>query len=144
MRSGRAFLESLGDGRAVFLDGERVKDVTTHPGFAEPLRQIARMYDLARDEWDPATTTYVEPATGQRTSAMWRIPRSSADLALRRQVHRAWCQPSGGAVGGGGAGGGGGGPPPAGAASILVGFAAHPDVFARGGQAFADNLLRFY
>jgi 4-hydroxyphenylacetate 3-monooxygenase len=29
-------------------------------------------------------------------------------------------------------------------ASILVGFAAHPEVFVRGGQAFADNLLKFY
>jgi len=134
MRSGRAFLESLRDGRAVFLDGARVKDVTTHPGFAEPLRQIAHMYDLAREAWDPATTTYVEPATGQRTSAMWLIPRSPADLALRRQLHRAWCERSGGVMGRTADSG----------ASILVGFAAHPEVFARGGQAFADNLQRFY
>jgi aromatic ring hydroxylase len=66
MRTGQQFLESLRDGRAVYLDGERVKDVTTHPGFAEPIRQIAVMYDLAREAWDPATATYVDPATGER------------------------------------------------------------------------------
>src|SRR5215467_3114863 len=134
MRTGREFLESLRDGRGVYLDGERVKDVTTHPAFAEPIRQIATMYDLARNAWDPALTTYVEPATGERTSAMWLIPRSSEDLGRRRQVHRAWCERSGGVMGRTADSG----------ASILVGFAAHPEVFARGGHAYADNLLRFY
>ena len=37
MRTGREFLESLHDGRAVYLDGERVTDVTSHPAFAEPI-----------------------------------------------------------------------------------------------------------
>jgi len=49
MRTGREFLESLRDGRAVYLDGERVTDVTSHPAFAEPIRQVATMYDLARE-----------------------------------------------------------------------------------------------
>src|SRR6267142_1327450 len=86
MRTGREFLESLRDGRAVYLDGERVTDVTSHPAFGEQIRQVATMYDLARERWDPDTTTYVEPATGRRTSAMWLIPRSAADLALRRHI----------------------------------------------------------
>ncbi len=134
MRSGRAFVESLRDGRGVFLDGQRVKDVTTHPAFAEPIRQVGLMYDQARERWDPAATTYLEAATGQRTSAMWLIPRSSADLALRRQVHRAWCEPSGGVMGRTADSG----------ASILTGFASHPEVFARGGEPFAENVRRFH
>jgi 4-hydroxyphenylacetate 3-monooxygenase len=134
MRGGREFLDSLRDGRAVYLDGQRVADVTAHPAFAMPLGQVAAMYDLARDTWDRATTTYQEPASGQRTSAMWLVPRSSADLALRRQMHRAWSECSGGMMGRTADSG----------ASILTGFASTPDVFARGGQQFADNLLRFY
>jgi 4-hydroxyphenylacetate 3-monooxygenase len=134
MRTGRQFLESLRDGRAVYLDGERVTDVTSHPAFAEPIRQVAAMYDLARDRWDPATTTYVEPATGRPTSTMWLIPRSAADLVLRRHVHRAWSECSFGVMGRTADSG----------ASILAGFAGTPDVFARGGKHFADNLLRFY
>ncbi len=61
MRSGTAFVDSLRDDRAVYLDGTRVADVTTHPAFAEPIRQIATMYDLAREQWDPLATTYLEP-----------------------------------------------------------------------------------
>ena len=74
MRNGKAFVDSLRDDRAVYLDGARVADVTTHPAFAEPIRQIATMYDLAREQWDPLATTYAEPDSGQRTSAMWLIP----------------------------------------------------------------------
>src|SRR4029450_11211078 len=99
MRTGREFLESLRDGRAVYLDGERVTDVTSHPAFAEPLRQVAAIYDLAREGWDAKTPTYVEPATGSRTSAMWLIPRSAADLALRGHLHRAWSECSVGVMG---------------------------------------------
>ena len=33
MRTGAEYLRSLNDGRHVFVDGERVKDVTEHPAF---------------------------------------------------------------------------------------------------------------
>src|SRR5215510_3310873 len=134
MRTGRQFLESLRDGRGVYLDGERVADVTRHPAFAEPLRQVAAMYDLARERWDPATTTYLEPATGRRTSAMWLIPRSAADLALRRHIHRAWSECSFGVMVRTADSG----------AANLAGFAGRPAVFARGGKHFAESVLRFY
>ena len=48
MRHGDQYVESLRDGRAVFLDGERVADVTKHPAFVEPIRRIADRYDAAR------------------------------------------------------------------------------------------------
>ena len=32
----------------MFLDGERVDDVTKHPAFAEPIRRIADTYDQVR------------------------------------------------------------------------------------------------
>lgn len=44
MRSGGEFLKSLRDGRAVYLDGQLVGDVTAHPAFAEPIRQVAALY----------------------------------------------------------------------------------------------------
>ena len=33
------------DGREVYIYGERVKDVTTHPAFRNAARSIARLYD---------------------------------------------------------------------------------------------------
>ena len=59
MRRGGEYLASLRDGRAVFLDGQRVDDVTRHPAFAESTRRIAERYDAARDAAD--VTTCVDP-----------------------------------------------------------------------------------
>ena len=38
MRTGDEYLRSLNDGRRVFVDGELVKDVTTHPAFRRAAR----------------------------------------------------------------------------------------------------------
>ena len=47
--TGQAFLDSIRDGREVWYDGERVKDVTTHPAFRTSARNIARLYDSLHD-----------------------------------------------------------------------------------------------
>ena len=47
MRRAADYLASLRDGRAVFLDGERVDDVTRHPAFAESTQRIAERYEAA-------------------------------------------------------------------------------------------------
>jgi len=39
--TGAEYLESLRDGREVYVYGERVKDVTTHPAFRNAARSIA-------------------------------------------------------------------------------------------------------
>jgi 4-hydroxyphenylacetate 3-monooxygenase len=84
MRTGDAYVASLRDGRAVFLDGERVKDVTDHPAFAEPIRRIAETYGRAHAAGTDPSLTFADSATGKRHSHMWLVPRSADDLAARR------------------------------------------------------------
>ena len=43
---GARYIESLRDGREVWLHGEKVADVTKHPAFANVVRTIADLYDL--------------------------------------------------------------------------------------------------
>jgi 4-hydroxyphenylacetate 3-monooxygenase len=133
-RSGRQYLESLRDGRAVYFDGEAVKDVTAHPAFAPAARQVAATYDRAADPANADETTYVDPATGERYPSMWLLPRSPADLAVRQRGHRFWAEASYGLMG----------RTPDCVASVLTGFAATPHVFAAAGHAFAENVTRFY
>ncbi|MFN0301412.1 MAG: 4-hydroxyphenylacetate 3-hydroxylase N-terminal domain-containing protein, partial [Burkholderiales bacterium] len=45
LMTGSQYLDSLRDDRQVFIDGERVKDVTTHPTSRNAARSIARLYD---------------------------------------------------------------------------------------------------
>src|SRR5438128_1781143 len=132
MRRGADYLASLRDGRAVFLDGERVDDVTKHPAFAESVRRIAERYDAAGEALD--VTTCVDPARGERIGAMWLIPRSAEDLGRRRAVHRFWAEGSYGLMG----------RTPDHVASVLTAFAGWRQLFDRGGRQFGDNVVRFY
>ena len=134
MRRGEQYLASLRDGRAVFLDGARVDDVTKHPAFAPPIRRIAATWDLAAAADAQATTTFADPATGRRHSAMWLVPRSADDLAARRRVHRLWAEPSFGLMG----------RTPDHVACVLSAFAGWRQLFDRGGTRFGDNVVRFY
>ena len=47
--TGDEYIESLRDGREVFIYGERVADVTTHPAFRNAVRVTARLYDSLHD-----------------------------------------------------------------------------------------------
>ena len=55
--TGAEYLESLRDGREVYVYGERVKDVTTHPAFRNAARSIARLYDALHDRQDQGVLT---------------------------------------------------------------------------------------
>jgi 4-hydroxyphenylacetate 3-monooxygenase len=50
IRTGEDYRESIRDGRNVWIDGERVDDVTTHPAFRPIVDIRARIYDLGHDE----------------------------------------------------------------------------------------------
>jgi len=132
MRRAADYIDSLRDGRAVFLDGQRVADVTTHPAFAEPVRRIAERYEAAGQA--PEVTECVDPARGRRVGAMWLIPRSAEDLGRRRAVHRFWAEGSYGLMG----------RTPDHVASVLTGFAGWRRLFDRAGTRFGDNVVRFY
>lgn len=44
------YLKSLQDGREIYIYGERVKDVTTHPAFRNSAASIGQLYDALHDE----------------------------------------------------------------------------------------------
>src|SRR5262249_20482716 len=47
--TGAEYLDSLRDDREIWIYGERVKDVTTHPAFRNSARSVARLYDALHD-----------------------------------------------------------------------------------------------
>ena len=49
LRTGAQYLDSLRDGRQVWINGERVKDVATHPAFKPIVTLRARLYDMAHE-----------------------------------------------------------------------------------------------
>ena len=98
MNDGRTYLESLRDGREVWVRGERVKDVTTHPAFAPVCREIARIYDLQCAPETRDTMTYVAE-NGARVSYSYRMPKTPEDLLRRRSNGEIWARESFGMLG---------------------------------------------
>jgi 4-hydroxyphenylacetate 3-monooxygenase oxygenase component len=88
-RTGRQFLESLKDGREIWLRGERIADVSTHPLFAGMAHELARIYDLQHAPETRDTMTYVAP-NGLRVSYSFLCPKTSEDLIRRRRNEEIW------------------------------------------------------
>ena len=132
MRSGEQYVEALRDGRAVYLDGRVVSDVTAHPAFRGIVATIAELYEMAPD---PANgMTYRSPETGGEANKVFMIPRSRQDLAAWREAITAWAYRSRGFVG----------RSPDHVAAFLAGFAGAPDVFAADDRASAENVARYH
>ena len=125
LKSGNEHLESLRDGRVVYIGAERVDDVTTHPAFRNAARSIAAIYDLKRA--DPAFS-FAEG--GDRYSAYFLRAKSKDDLVQRTRLHQAIAALSHGLLG----------RSPDHVSSFVTGMAMNPAVFGD----YAENLMRYY
>jgi 4-hydroxyphenylacetate 3-monooxygenase len=133
-RSGQQYLDGLHDGRAVFIDGKRVDDVTTHPAFAEAARSVARLYDIAADPANAEVMTTPSPYGGEPMNVAHMIPRSREDLVHRRIGLRRWSEATFGVMG----------RSPDHVAAFFAGFAGNASVFARAGREYAENVVNFH
>lgn len=89
LRTGHQYLESLRDGRQVYLEGERVRDVTTDARLGMTAQTVAELYDMQHDaRWRDALTT--TGPDGQPMPVPCAPPRSLEDLARRRVAMKTW------------------------------------------------------
>ena len=88
---GARYVESLRDGREVWLHGEKVADVTRHPAFRNVVATFAELYDLQHQAGTQEVMTYLDP-DGVRGSTSY-LPPTSPDELLRRR--RSACVGSG-------------------------------------------------
>jgi 4-hydroxybutyryl-CoA dehydratase/vinylacetyl-CoA-Delta-isomerase len=82
MLNGDQYRESLRDGRAVFMDGERVEDVTTHPLIRVSADWVAATYDRFASE------------AAMGTSPLFSLPRTPAELQAQMDAMTAIDQAS--------------------------------------------------
>src|SRR5438093_1757467 len=98
--TGKQFLESLRDEREVYIYGERVKDVTTHPAFRNAARNMARLYDALHDPGQQAALTCpTDTGSGTFTHKFFRVARSREELLGARDAIAHWARMSYGWMG---------------------------------------------
>ncbi len=99
-QTGKQFLDSLRDDREVWIYGERVKDVTTHPAFRNSARMVARLFDTLHD---PAKqdllTCETDTGSGGRTHRFYRVDRNAEEMVKTRDAIAEWARMSYGWMG---------------------------------------------
>ena len=99
-RTGKEYIERLREQTPeVYLRGERVKDVTTHPGLRNGVSTIAGLYDMQHDPALRDEMTYPSPTTGDSVGRSFMTPRTVQDLEHRRRMMGLWAKATLGTMG---------------------------------------------
>src|SRR5271167_131833 len=96
IRTGSQYLDSIRDGREVYIDGERVKDVTKHP-MLKPLIDIrARIYDMQHEAATRGLLSFHQD--GEWHAVANKLPRTQQDWWDKRRATDAVLEAVGGIV----------------------------------------------
>lgn len=127
--TGQQYLESLRDARQVYIYGERVQEICTHPAFRNAARSIARLYDALHD---PAykTSLLATDRQGILTHKFFKPSYSAQELLEAREAIVTWARFSYGFMG----------RTPDYKASFMATLGAAPDFY----EPFAENAARWY
>jgi 4-hydroxyphenylacetate 3-monooxygenase len=134
-RTGRQYLAGLREQeREVWLGGERVRDVTAHPGLRGGAQAIASLYDMQCDPQLHEEMTYVSPSSGERVGLSFIIPRTREDLERRSKMMLNWARATCGMMG----------RSPDFMNVTYSAWAGAADFFAQGRPEFGENMVRYY
>src|SRR5262245_56399396 len=93
LKTGAQHVQSLRDGRHVYIDGGCVADVVAHPGFRGAIRTVGELYDFVATPENCQLMTFESPGSaGERVNRIWQLPKSYGDLVERRHALEAWSE----------------------------------------------------
>jgi 4-hydroxyphenylacetate 3-monooxygenase len=130
--TGKEYLETIRDGRRIYIGSELVKDVTTHPAFRNAAKSFADIYDLKRAPENRDVMTCEED--GETFSAYYLLPRTREDLHRRFETHRRIASWTHGLLG----------RSPDNFPSYVCGLVMDPGMFDRIRPGFGDNIRNYY
>ena len=129
--TGAEYMDSLRDNREIWIYGERVKDVTTHPAFRNTTRMLARLYDgLHDDAHKDKLCVPTDTGNGGVTHPFYKAPTSSEDLIASRDAIAEWARMTYGYMG----------RSPDYKASFLATLGGNPDFY----EPFDENARNWY
>jgi len=134
-RTGQEYINGLKEHpREVWIDGERVDDVTTHPALRNGVKSVAALYDMQHDPELREEMTYASPTTGDPVGLSFMIPQTVEDLERRRNMMTRWAWASCGMMG----------RSPDFLNVIFAAWAGASDFFAQDRPEFKQNVSNYY
>ena len=132
LMTGKDYLDSIHDGRRVYIGSELVDDVTVHPAFRNAAQSLAMIYDRKRAPENRDVMTFEED--GKSFSTYFLLPHTREDLARRFETHRRIASWTHGLIG----------RSPDNFPSYVSGLVMDPALFDRIHQGFGDNIRSYY
>lgn len=132
IRSGADYREALRDGREVWHAGNRIEDVTTHPGFTGTIKTLADLYD--KQHMPEYSETMTVERDGNRISYSYLPPRDSEELLLKRRNIEFWSEQTFGQMG----------RPPGFCAELVVGLLDFAERLGQEDQRWGENARAYY
>ena len=83
-------VESLKDGRNVWMDGKKVKDLSTHQAFAGTLQTLSALIQLLDQEEYQNVAGFISPKTKKYVHHSFLIPKNLEDLMKRKEAFALW------------------------------------------------------
>ena len=134
-RTGAKYIKGLQDnGPEVYLNGKKVKDVTTHPGLRNGVQTMAKLLDMQHDPRFRDKMTYDSPTTGDRVGLSFLTPKTIEDLERRRVMMHHWAKTTCGMMG----------RSPDFMNVNITAMAAAGDYFAQNRPEFKQNIQNYY
>jgi len=129
LRTGAEHLESLRDGRVVYIGKERVENVIEHPAFRGAAQALAMLFDLKATNQD---LSFEED--GERYGFYYLKPKSRKDLRFRMNGHRRFAEATLGMFG----------RSPDHVGSFVTGMTSMPEMFDANRPGFGANIQGYY
>ena len=132
MKTGAEHLESLRDGRRVYIGNELVKDVTKHPAFQNAAKSFANLYDRKLEPENREIMSF--ECEGEFFSSWFLKPKTPEDLYKRYETHRRIAEWTHGLLG----------RSPDHVASFVTGLSMKPELFENISDGFGQNIMNYY
>ncbi len=134
-RTGEEYMAGLRElSPEVYIGGERVEDVTTHPALSNGARTMAKLYDMQHDPAIRDEMTYISPTSGDRVGRSFITPRTIRDLEQRHVMMAHWARASCGTMG----------RTPDFLNVSMMSMSAAGDYFGQNRPEFKQNIQRYY
>ena len=92
LKTGAQYLETLKDGRHIYINGAKAGDVTEHPAFRRSIRSFGALYDFQSRPENSELMTFDIPSGNGRANRIWQLPGNYDDLVSRRAALESWTE----------------------------------------------------
>ncbi|AXF56962.1 4-hydroxyphenylacetate 3-hydroxylase family protein [Salicibibacter kimchii] len=100
IRTGAEYIQALKTNKPdVWMGGRKITDIVNEDNFKQPIREIARLYDMQHDPKYQDSITRISDETGERVSNAFIVPKNYDDLMARKDLYSTWAEETFGLMG---------------------------------------------